>query len=100
MVKLSSKDGVLGVRANNFGNLFFLQVFQFAKDNAKGLLQAPCSLGMNTFVTGPLQHEALVMQKRKVKDYIQNPKLHQVYIKYQTNALFFFSVGVPSKSVT
>ena len=75
-------------------------MFQIAEDKTKGLLHAPCSLGMNTFETGPLQHEVLVMQKKKVKDYIQNPKLHQVYIKYQTNALFFFSVGVPSKSVT
>ena len=55
---------------------------------------------MNTFVTGTLQHVAQVLLKKKVKDYIQNAKIHQVYIKYQTNALFFFSVGVPSKSVT
>ena len=55
---------------------------------------------MNTFVTGPLQHVLLVLQKKKVKDYIQNAKIHQVHIKYQTNALFFFSVGLPSKSVT
>ena len=70
-----------------------------AEDRTAGLLQTPCSLGMNTFVTGPLQHVVLVLQKKKVKDYIQNAKIHQVYIKYQTNALFFFSVGVPSKSV-
>ena len=63
-----------------------------AEEKTKGLLQAPCSLGMNTFVNEPLQHQVLVMQKKKVKDYIQNAKIHQVYIKYQTNALFFFSV--------
>ena len=87
----------LGVRADNFDNLFFLQVFQVAEGKTKGLLQAPCSLGKNTFVTGPLQHEVLVMQKKKLKNHIQNAKIHQVYIKYQTNALFFFAV---SKSVT
>ena len=75
-------------------------MFQVAEDNTKGLVQAHCSLGMNTFVTGPLQHEVLVTQEKKVKDYIQNAKKHQVYIKYQTNAVFFFSVTVPSKSVT
>ena len=40
---------------------FFLRVFQVAEDKTMGLLQAPCTLGMNTFVTGPLQHEVLVM---------------------------------------
>ena len=75
-------------------------MFQVAEDKTTGLLQTPCSLGMNTFVTGTLQHVARVLLKKKVKDYIQNAKIHQVYIKYQTNALFFFSVGVPSKSVT
>ena len=55
---------------------------------------------MDTFVTEPLQHEVIVMQKKKVKDCIQNAIINQVYMKYQTNALFFFSVGVPSKSVT
>ena len=71
---------------------FFLQVLQVAEKKTKGLFQAPCSLGMNTFVTEPLQHQVLVMQKKKVQDCIQNAKIHQVYIKYQTNALFFFSV--------
>ena len=75
-------------------------MFQVAEDKTTGLLQTPCSLGMNNFVTGTLQHVARVLLKKKVKDYIQNAKIHQVYIKYQTNALFFFSVGVPSKSVT
>ena len=37
-------------------------MFQVAEDKTKGLLQASCSLRMNTFVTGPLQHEVLVMQ--------------------------------------
>ena len=52
----------LGVHLENFENLFFLQVFQVAEDKTKGLVQASCSLGMNTFVTGALQHEVLVMQ--------------------------------------
>ena len=69
-------------------------MFQGAEDKTKGLLQAPCSLEMNIFVTGPLQHEVLVMQKKKLKDCIQNAKIHQVYVKYQMSALFFFSVGV------
>ena len=67
-------------------------MFQVAEDKTTGLLQTPCSLGMNTFVTGTLQHVAQVLLKKKVKDYIQNAKIHQVYIKYQANALFFFSV--------
>ena len=73
-------------------------MFEVAEDRTTGLLQTPCSLGMNIFVTGPLQHVVLVLQKKKVKDYIQNGKIHQLYIKYQTNALFFFLVGIPSKS--
>ena len=28
---------------------------------------------------------------------LNNAKIHPVYIKYQTNVSFFFSVGVPSK---
>ena len=62
-----------------------------------GLLQTPCSLGINTFVTGPLQREVLVMQKKRVKYYIQNAKIHQVYIRDAKNA---FLVVIPSKSVT
>ena len=68
-----------------------------AEHKTNGLLQTPCSLGMDTFVTEPLQHEVIVMQKKKVKDCIQNAIINQVYMKYQTNALFFFSVGVLSK---
>ena len=42
-------------------------MFQVAEDNAKGLVQAHCSLGMNAFITGPFQHEVLVTQEKKSK---------------------------------
>ena len=59
--------------------MFFLLVFQVAEVKTTGLLQAPCSLGMNTFVTGPLQHVVLVLQKKIVKDYIQNAYKSSIY---------------------
>ena len=49
---------------------------------------------MNTVVTCSISNAEEVSKRLK------NAKIHQVYIKYQTNALFFFPVGVPSNLVT
>ena len=49
---------------------------------------------MNTVVIFSISN-AEVESKR-----LKNAKIHQVCMKYQTNALFFFPAVVPSKLVT
>ena len=70
-----------------------MALLQVAENNTKGLLQAPSSLGTNIVVTCSISN-AEQESKR-----LNNAKIHEAYIKYQTNALYFFSVGVPSKFI-
>ena len=49
---------------------------------------------MNTTVT------CSISNAEEVSKILKNAKIHQAYIKYQTNALFSFAVGVPSKLIT
>ena len=70
-----------------------MALLRVAVNETKGLLQAPCSLGMNIVVTCSIS-DAEKESKRS-----NNAKTHKVYIKYQTNVLFFFSDGVRSNLV-